>query len=316
TFALKAMVKVKSYKRKALSEFHPLSEEEAEVLRKTSGREFNLNFINQLLSKLAKNKPNHGFFTKDLFMSYMAKVLTYELHQAAVTNNESFKFREKDTEEVINSRYQEQYLGAVEYSTDNSCKGQLRRKIAAVFEADTAYKILSGYKFDYSDENINKDRGNGESNSKTKAGHSSSEFKFTAINNYNKVELSISEQARLLGQVQAVYGNNIERIVIKAADIITKANIKPNDYHCTAKAEVLGQDPNSIWDKISSALLKQYGEAIYTSWFSKLLAEEDKENKRLILKAPTNFISSWINEKYGYLINQLIGEHKYSWIIC
>ncbi|RYE05307.1 MAG: helix-turn-helix domain-containing protein, partial [Rickettsiaceae bacterium] len=39
TFALKAMVKVKSYKRKALSEFHPLSEEEAEVLRKTSGRE-------------------------------------------------------------------------------------------------------------------------------------------------------------------------------------------------------------------------------------------------------------------------------------
>ncbi|RYE05550.1 MAG: hypothetical protein EOP33_05240 [Rickettsiaceae bacterium] len=315
TFALKAVKKIRSYKRKALSEFYPLSEEEAEVLCNTSGREFNVHFINQLLLKLAKNKPNHGFFTKDLFMNYMAKVLTYELHQAAVTNNESFKFKEQDNQETKQTKHQEQYLESVEYSTDTSHKGQLRRKIAAVFEADTAYKILSGYKFDNSDENINKDRGNGESGNKTKAGHSSSEFKFTAINNYNTVELSTSEQARLLAQVQTVYGNNIERIVIKASDPITKADIKQNREHCTAKPEVLGQDPNSIWDKVSSALLKQYGEAIHTSWFSKLSAEEDKENKQLMLKAPTNFISSWINEKYGYLINQLIHQHNYSCVI-
>ncbi|RYE05147.1 MAG: hypothetical protein EOP33_07345 [Rickettsiaceae bacterium] len=303
------MVKVKSYKRKALSEFHPLSEEEAEVLRKTSGREFNLNFINQLLLKLAKSRPNNGFFTKDLFMSYMAKVLTYELHQAVTANNEGFKFKAVVTEETINNKHQEQYLEEVEYSKDTSCKGQLRRKIAAVFEADTAYKILSGYKFDYSDE---KKKG-----SKQQEGNSP-EFKLVALNNHNR-ELSTSEQARLLAQVQAVYGNNIEKLVITRLEPpIAQINTSRDTAigNVTSKLKVFLNEPSSVWQQVSSALLKHYGEAVHVSWFSKLVAQEDKTNRKLMLKAPTKFIKSWIEEKYGYLISNLLKDYEYSYKIC
>nr|WP_231103110.1 hypothetical protein [Orientia tsutsugamushi] len=59
---------------------------------------------------------------------------------ARVTNSINFKFNDV-------GRFKEQYLANIESGTDRSMKAQLKRKIAGVFEADTAYQILTSCDF-------------------------------------------------------------------------------------------------------------------------------------------------------------------------
>ncbi|MGI4775971.1 MAG: DnaA N-terminal domain-containing protein, partial [Janthinobacterium lividum] len=179
--------------------------------------------------------------------------------------------------------------------SDTSCRGQLKRKIASVFDTEVAYKILSNHTF-------------------ALAELATDEFEIKSVNNKGRVEITANEQRMLLDQVKAVYGNHIERLNLLTLNAASQSSeltaTKSNN-----SAVVLG-DPSSIWHKVSMKLLEHYGEALHISWFSKLSAEEDKERKKLILKAPTNFISSWINEKYGYLINNLTNDYQYSCVIC
>ncbi|KDO03424.1 hypothetical protein [Rickettsia tamurae] len=69
------------FKRKRLAEFHPLTEEDADLLQLRSNREFNLSFINQLLLKLAEQYPDHHFCNKKVVMNYMTKALIHELRR-------------------------------------------------------------------------------------------------------------------------------------------------------------------------------------------------------------------------------------------
>ena len=298
--ATKIINKVRGYRRKPMSEFYPISEEDAEVLRKQSGREFNLNYINQLLQKLSKAKPNHGFYTKGLFMKYMTMTLSCELRQTVNVNNEGFKFKAAGEGSM---EAQEKYLQEIEYSSDTSCVGQLKRKIAAVFDSDIAYKILSNHSFALS-------------------GSANGEFEIRQITSKSRVEITALEQRILLEQVRAVYGAHIEKINNVSAITSSPASHSAGSQSSeviVAKSSHLGValgDPSSIWHKVSLKLLDHYGEAIHSSWFSRLNAQEDKLHKKLILKAPTNFISSWINDKYGYLIGDLLKEYKYSCVIC
>ncbi|CAG7598122.1 MAG: hypothetical protein AB8V23_05255 [Candidatus Midichloria sp.] len=55
------------FKRKKLADFYPLSQEDADLLRIKSNREFNLDFINKLLLKLAGEYSNHHFGNKKVF---------------------------------------------------------------------------------------------------------------------------------------------------------------------------------------------------------------------------------------------------------
>ncbi|XVN41207.1 MAG: hypothetical protein RCO49_00985 [Rickettsia endosymbiont of Argas persicus] len=55
------------FKRKKLTDFHPLTQEEADLLQIKSNREFNLTFINKLLLKLAEQYPEHHFGHKKCF---------------------------------------------------------------------------------------------------------------------------------------------------------------------------------------------------------------------------------------------------------
>ena len=298
--ATKIINKVRGYRRKPMGEFYPISEDDAEELRKQSGREFNLNYINQLLQKLSKAKPDHGFYTKALFIKYMTMTLSCELRQAVNVNNEGFKFKAVGEGSM---EAQEKYLQEIEYSSDTSCMGQLQRKIASVFDSDIAYKILSNHSFALS-------------------GSANGEFEIRQITSKSRVEITANEQRILLEQVRAVYGAHIEKINNVSAITSSPASHSAGSQSSeviVAKSSHLGValgDPNSIWHKVSLKLLDHYGEAIHSSWFSRLSAQEDKLHKKLILKAPTNFISSWINDKYGYLIGDLLKEYKYSCVIC
>ncbi|OZG31234.1 chromosomal replication initiator protein DnaA [Rickettsia endosymbiont of Culicoides newsteadi] len=70
-------------------------------------------------------------------------------------------------------------------------------------------------------------------------------------------------------------------------------------------------DQNSVWYKIRKKLIANFGEHIDKSWFSKLRAEEDAITQKLTLIAPTNFLKDWINNKYGYVIEQFSQELGY-----
>lgn len=80
-------------KKRHLIDHHPLREEQVEILQIRSKRNFDANFINQLLLKLSKNCPNHVFKTEEDFIKYMTKVLINELHESAKVNRVGFELK-------------------------------------------------------------------------------------------------------------------------------------------------------------------------------------------------------------------------------
>lgn len=127
---------------KKLSDFYPLSQCDADLLQIKSGRDFDLNFINRLMLRLADKYPDRRFNNKKSVLSYMSKLLTHELRQAAMVNNINFKF--KSSEDLSATEY---YLRTIEVSTDNDLASQLRRKIAAVFPQQLALELLAETEF-------------------------------------------------------------------------------------------------------------------------------------------------------------------------
>lgn len=156
---------------KSLVDFHPMNEKAVELLTAKSGREFNSRFVNLLLLRLAAKYPEKVFTKNEKFMNYMIKVLVNELRQAAQVNNEDFNFRVEENSKEENSKIEkvqnklsdfkdknvsnsssqtltvDQYLRAIEQSTDESCIGQLKKKIVSGFERNIAYILLTRCQF-------------------------------------------------------------------------------------------------------------------------------------------------------------------------
>ena len=289
----KVATKAKSFwgSRKKLAEFHPLSDDDAQVLRLQSGREFNLGFINKLLLKLAGKYPDHSFPSKKAALNYMIKALAYELRDANKVNNEGFMFKQ---DSVIKAR--EDYLQEVESNKDTSKSSQFRRKLAARLEPQLAYTLLTGCNF------------------------------FDPQNGCYKLQLSkdiaIPQHVQdvLLKEAKAVYGGNLERLEIipYTATIYQFAN-----KQTTTAAEAVdnyahlqGLDSASVWFKIRKCLIKNWGVNIDKAWFSKLeLVDEDQINKKIVLKPQTSFIRDWINQNYQTALEQAFGLQDFSFEI-
>ena len=58
-----------------------------------------------------------------------------------------------------------------------------------------------------------------------------------------------------------------------------------------------------IWQQVLADLHKQYGDALYKSWFSKISFLESSLNT-VILSTPTNFIRDWVKSRYSQAILQ------------
>lgn len=59
-----------------------------------------------------------------------------------------------------------------------------------------------------------------------------------------------------------------------------------------------------LWKSVKDDLLNHYGEAIFSSWFSKLHMLE-ADNNKILLAVPTNFMRDWIKSNYLSTIKQL-----------
>jgi hypothetical protein len=272
--------------KKKLEEFHPLTDDDAWLLQLHSGREFNLGFINKLLLKLAKQYPDHKFPSKKAVLNYMTKALTYELREANKVNNDGFRFK-LDSD----SKAREDYLQKVEYSLDTSQTSQLRRKIAAVFEPEVAYKLLTSCSF-------NDPQGDC--------------YKLPLIQD---IVISETLQGAMLKEARAVYGNSLKRIEIIAYKTCNNsfADKKIAGETVDNYAHLQELDSESVWFKVRKYLTETLGAAIDKSWFSRLeLVAEDKVNKKIVLKAQTPFIRDWINQNYQAALERAFSLQDFS----
>lgn len=303
--------RVVKLKRRKFEEFYPISQDDAYELEKLSNRDFSVSYINKLILHLGKKKPNNGFYTKKLFINYMAKILIHEMRDAEQVNKIDFKFKntnkeiqeQKHDSKIID---QNKYLDEIENSQNISKKAQLKRKIAGRFDSDTAYKILSSCEF------IEPDTEKYEDN----LGNSQKIKNEKTFSIKTKCELNIdkNQQKLLLEQVKSVYGQsiaglNFTLIIRSKAEIIhfNKA-VNCKESNTIPNADV---DKNSVSYKLSKYMIDSIGVHLYNIWFSKVNIIEDKLKKTIIIKTPTSFKADWIKSNYMTYIQQYCRHENY-----
>ncbi|WP_342279032.1 DnaA N-terminal domain-containing protein [Candidatus Tisiphia endosymbiont of Myopa tessellatipennis] len=251
------------YSHRKLEMFYPLSGEDADWLKRQTGRNYELSFVNKLLIKHSVDSPNRLFPCKQAVLNYMKKTLIHEMRPPAKANNPNFNF---DLNNATKTKTKKAYLQKIRDSKGVKPLNQLQRKIVEAFEhqPSTAYQLLKRCSF---------------------FGVYDDEYKIDLAD----ISLSETDKLKLLEQVQEVYGKDVQQL-----RITNKREVSDYDL------ELSGLNPESVWYKVRKYLLKLYGEHLDKAWFSKLEAiEEDTTCNKLILKPATAFIGDWIKNKYS-----------------
>ena len=136
---------------KSLADHYPLSSEDAYELQKRSGKQYNLNAMNEILLDMSR-KPKESkcmFESKALFMSYMTKVYQNEDRDVNKTNLPGFKIMKRrpvaEVTEITTLAQREKYLNETENSAIYArCDyTQYRARIAGQFPINLAYDLLT-----------------------------------------------------------------------------------------------------------------------------------------------------------------------------
>ncbi|MCX4084006.1 hypothetical protein N7281_03895 [Rickettsia hoogstraalii] len=259
------------FKRKKLADFYPLSQEDADLLQIKSNREFNLDFINKLLLKLAGEYSNHHFGHKKVLLNYMAKALAHELRETTKANCEQFQFKSSNV-----NKNKEQYLDKIESSFDTSKQAQLKRKIIGSFDPDSAYELLSSCLF---------------------IGVVGNRYQIKLL---KTIMLSENAQDKILQQVQMIYGQAVKQLeIIPCAKLEVKQN-NTEDEKQTYLLQLSKQlNPDSVWYRARKFLIERYNQYIDYGVLSKLVVvEEDAINKKVILKSISAFNDYYIRNRH------------------
>jgi hypothetical protein len=271
----------------SLASFYPLNQPETAKLQALCGRQFSANAINEILLSMSKRLTDRLFKSKEAFMNYMAKALTYELRDAVKTSNDSFRIRANISNDEIIKQQKEAFLSRIEGSTDTALAAQLSRKLASILPPDLAYNFLSAAKFPTC----------GEGNS-------------FQISLQKSIDLSQRQYRLILEQVQSVYGPSILSLefIVKNQEISTLC-IFPDAFSAgNNESEML----YGVWGRIRTGLIKTCGEGIDRNWFSKLKVNVDEERGEIKLRAPTLFIRDWVQQNYQHLLEKFCNQENYS----
>lgn len=256
-----------SFSSKKFEDFYPLSETELDKINFLSGRNFNLNAMNEILSSMAKKLPNHSFASKKAFLNYMSKAISAELRQAELVNNSEFKINlNKSPDEQVIHKY-EKFLEKVESSRDSSLQATLRKKIAAIYEPEKSYEILTKLRF-----------------IEDREGQIRLIFQ-------NNMDFSRRDLAILRTEIKSIVGEKKLEIVEVGRKI---QSIPPK------------REENNLWSDVRKAAKNIFGEGVDQSWFSRISPIIDEDEKKISLKADTDFIRNWMENNYmHFLTNQL-----------
>ena len=334
---------IASNRTKTLQDYYPLSKEQVSKLNWDSGKDYSVNFTNQLLLKLHNIGPDKKFISKNHMMSYMSKAMRSEKHQGPLVNHESFRFACNLSKTEIENGKIEEYLKEVEFSGNTDYSSQLRRKIAGQFEPKLAYQILKEGKFSFR-------RAEERSNELAKASEDRQlELETTeascVIELSDKLSLTDRQQESLENAVYSVYGScqiiyeksGASRfpqtaggagIKIHEKGRVGASEIRRVDKNADAEFFPLVQSqglsvelweeqvtPNSDWYKVSRALRQELGDTVYRTWFSQVVAEERLDSqatsqgaKSLVLYLPSKMMRDMVRQRYGNMIEQYCKE--------
>lgn len=271
----------------SLKDFYPLNQEECQKLQLDSGREFNLNSMNEILLDMSRRLNDRTFKSKEVFMRYISKAFTYEKREAVRINNTNFKIKNNQSIEEKEIEKEEKYLTSVESSLRGSSEWNFKRKLAATLPRSTAYILLTSYK----DIKINKG--------------------ILYINLSKHITLTTLEKKIILNQAKSIYEelnfNNESLRLIDRIQILLTAKHKFKKK----EEEIL----SGVWKKIKPNLVSIYGKETYHNWFSKLEVIENNEKNQLKLIAPTRFAKDWIESHYLEVIEKIVNKEQYQLIL-
>jgi hypothetical protein len=138
-------------KPRTLADHYPLSSKDAYELQKRSGKQYNLNAMNEILLDMSRKprESKHMFELKARFMSYMTKAYKNEGRDVNKTNLPGFKIMKRRPEaevtEITTLAQREKYLNETENSAIYArCDyTQYRAKIAGQFPVNLGYNLLT-----------------------------------------------------------------------------------------------------------------------------------------------------------------------------
>lgn len=272
------------FEQKSLAEFYPLSSDDGAFLQRNSGRDFSLNAINEILKSLTNKLVNPMFYSKKSFMSYMTKILKYEMREPAKVNNAAFKILMNMSEEERKIYEIEKYLSKIENNREVTPEWHLKKKLTCVLKPETAYELIKNYK------EINVYG--------TKA----------IIELYRNVELTSLEKEILLSQVKATHeriGGDGDFSPIEDLELMMpKENKTEQKNNKNSKSNVPIR--SGIWGNIRTKIAESLpeGESIDANWFSKIEAEIDEQNKQITLKTKYDFIKEYVFQRYQEIIDE------------
>ena len=265
-------------KPKSLSDMHLLLDQAIfDELRSKSGREFSNNFIAQRVLAMSK-KPklaSRNFKTRKGFIGYMTLSLKNELHDSVKTGSVDFRLLANITATDRAYQEQERFLTEIENSRHVSPEWHFKKKLASVLERSKAYGVLSAYL-----------------STKIQANN-------VVISLKRDIELSEFDKQVILQQAEAVYETSSATGEYKFIDKleIVFAEQEP----CAKPINQQDQEivlPQGIWGNVLQKLIEEFGQDTYRNWFSKLTAEADEVAKTIALKASSEFVKDWIQDKY------------------
>jgi hypothetical protein len=275
---------------KTLNYHYPLTKEDASRLQSLSGRDFNLNAMNEILLDMSK-KLDKRFCSKAQFIAYFVKCLRFEMRDAVKTGNDNFRIKENITpikqKEIDREKQIEQYLAKIEHQAIVyvCSENQLKARLANVFAPLRSYELLSNIK------------------------------DFAVFSNVVRIylrtncNLSQREKDVVLSQVQSIYSTS--ELDIESVEYVVENVYNPVNGRNGLQIKqplvklILQQD---VWGDICQQLIQIYNIHVYNNWFSKLIPIIDKDAKTIELKAPNSFIQEEIIKGYGDTIKKVVNE--------
>lgn len=139
---------------KSLNEHYPLSRKECSELQTSSGRDFTLNAMNEILLDISRKRKEsqHRFPSKAAFMAYMSKLYRYEGRDTVKTANLGFKILARATKaeviEYTTLAQREEFMASFEEVAINlpTPENRFKAKIACTLPPMIGCKLLSGIK--------------------------------------------------------------------------------------------------------------------------------------------------------------------------
>jgi hypothetical protein len=124
-------------KKSNLKTFLPLTAQDCEDLRQSSGRSFINGVINEIFTKIAATSQT-TFFNKHIALRYMAKTLKYEKRREEKVNFAGFSIsKEKQRQQ------QEKLFRTIENNLTVSPANSIKKRLASQLPPDLAYQILA-----------------------------------------------------------------------------------------------------------------------------------------------------------------------------